>query len=101
MTFTTVRTYIRIVVKLFPANIFPVLLFSDLWGINTKGQLKFTKLCTTRGGKQSIMSDTNKSFRKYVYAKTTKELCPFQWHDFFFVVAVVAPAKAYARFVHF
>ena len=27
-----------------PANFFPVLLFSDLWGIDTKGLLKFTKL---------------------------------------------------------
>src|SRR5450759_3947196 len=100
MTFTTLRTYIRIVLKMFPANFFPVLLFSDRWGIDPKGLLKFSKLLATCCGKQSIMPDTNKSFRKYVHAKTSQELCPFKWHDFFFVVAVIAPAKTHACFIH-
>lgn len=100
MTFATLRTYIRIVLKVFPANIFPVLLFSDLWGIDAKGLLKFTKLLATCRGEQSIMPDTNESFRKYVHAKTPQELRSFKWHDFFFIVTVVAPAKAYARFIH-
>ena|SRR5450759_1018382 len=100
MTFTTLRTDIRVVIQMFSANIFPVLLFSDLWAIDTKGLLKFTKLFAARGGEQSIMPDTNKSFRKYVPAKTSQELCPFKWHDFYFVVAVVAPAKTYARFIY-
>jgi len=100
MTFATLGTYIRIVLKVFPANFFPVLLFSDLWGIDTKGLLKFPKLLATCCGEQSIMPDANKSFRKYVHAKTSQELCPNKRHDFFFVVAVVAPDKAYARFIH-
>src|SRR4030042_255139 len=100
MTFATLRTYIRVVIQMFPANIFPVLLFSDLWCIDSKGLLKFTKLLTTCCGEQSIMPDTNKSFRKYVTAKTSQELCPFKWHDFFFIVAVIAPAKMHALFIH-
>ena len=100
MTFATLRTYIRIVVKVFPANIFPVLLFSGLRAIDAKGLLKFMKLFATCCGEQSIMPDTNKSFRKYVHAKTPQELCPFKWHDFFFIVAVIAPAKTYARFIY-
>ena len=100
MTFATLRTYIRVVLKVLPANIFPVLLFSDLWGIDTKGLLKFPKLLSSCSGEQSIMPDTNKSFWKYVHAKTSQELCPFKWHDFYFVVAVVAPAKTYARFIY-
>jgi hypothetical protein len=50
MTFATMGTEIRIVVKVLPANIFPVLLFSNLWDINTKGLLKFTKFFAARGG---------------------------------------------------
>src|SRR5450759_3978153 len=100
MTFATLRTNIRIVLKMLPANFFPGLLFSDLWGIDTKSLLKFTKLLATRGGEQSIMPDANKSFREYVHAKTSQELSPFEWHDFFYVVAVIAPAKTNARFIH-
>src|SRR4030042_1655215 len=101
MNLTTMRTYIRILIKMFPANIFPVLLFSDLWSIDTKGHLKFTKLLATCCGEQSIMPDTNKSFRKYVHTKTPQELCPFKWHDFFFIVTVIVPAKTYARLIYF
>ena len=100
MTFTTLGTKIWIVVKMFPANIFPVLLFSDFWGIYTKGLFKFTKIPATSRGEQSIMSDANKSFREYMYAKTSQELCPLKWHDFFFIVAVITPAKTHARFIH-
>lgn len=100
MTFATLRTDIRIIIKMLPANFFPVLLFSDLWGVYTKGQLKFSKLLAARCGEQSIMPDTNKSFRKYVHAKSSQEFCPNKWHDFHDIVAVVAPAKSYARFIH-
>lgn len=100
MTFATLRTDIRIVVKVFPANILPVLLFSDLWGIYSKGLLKFMKHLATCGGEQSIMPDANKSFRKYVQTKTPQELRSFKWHDFFFIVAVIPPAKAHASFIH-
>ena len=100
MTFTTLRTDIRVVLKVFSAYFLPVLLFSDRWGIDPKGLLKFSKLCAMRGGEQSIMPDTNISFGKYVHAKTSQELCPFKSHDFFFVVTVIAPAKTDARFIH-
>jgi hypothetical protein len=83
-----------------PANFFPVLLFSDLWGVYTKSQLKLSKLLAARGGEQSIMPDTNKSFRKYVHAKTPQEFCPFKRHDFYDIVAVVSPAKTNACFIH-
>src|SRR5450759_5210966 len=100
MTFATLGTYIRVIIKMLTAYFLPVLLFSDRWGIDTKGQLKFSKLLATCCGKQSIMPDTNKSFRKYVHAKTPQELCPNKRHDFFFVVAVIAPAKTHACFIH-
>jgi len=100
MTFATLRTDIRIIIKVLPADFFPVLLLSDLWGNDPKGLLKFSKLSATCCGEQSIMPDTNKSFRKYVHAKTPEELCPFQCHDLFFIVAVIVPAKCYSRFIH-
>jgi len=100
MTFPTLRTYIRIIIKVLTAYFLPVLLFSDLWNDDSKGLLKFTKLLATCSGEQSIMPDTNKSFRKYVHAKTPQELCPFKCHDFFYIVAIVAPVKTHARFIH-
>jgi hypothetical protein len=100
MTFTTLGTEIRIIIKVLSAYFFPVLLFSDLWYLDPKGLLKFSKLLTACCGEQSIMPDANKSFRKYVHAKTPQELCPFKWHHFFLVIAVVAPAKCYFRFIH-
>jgi len=100
MTFATLRTYIRIVLKMFPANLFPVLLFSNLWGVYTKSQLKFSKLLAACCGEQSVMPDTNKSFWKYVHTKTPEELCPFKRHNFFYVVAVIAPAKTHTCSIH-
>ena len=100
MTFATLRTDIWIVLKVLPANLFPVLLFSDLWGVYTKSQLKLSKLLAACCGEQSIMPDTNKSFRKYVHAKSSQELCPNKRHDFYDIVAIVAPSKTYACFIH-
>jgi hypothetical protein len=100
MTLATLGTDIRIELKVLAAYFLPDLLLSDLWGIDPKGLLKFTKLLTARGGEQSIMPDTNKSFRKYVHAKTPKELCPFKRHDFYNIITVVSPTKTYARFIH-
>ena len=100
MTLATIGTDIRIVLKVLPANLFPVLLFSDNRIIDTKGHLKFSKFLPARGGEQSIMPDTNKSFRKYVHAKTPEELCPNKRHDFFFFIVIVEPAKTNACFIH-
>jgi len=46
------------------------------------------------------MPDTNKSFRKYVHAKTPEELYSFKKHDFFYIISIIAPPKTYARFIH-
>jgi hypothetical protein len=100
MTLATLRTYIRIVLKMLAAYFFPVLLFSDLCSIDTKSLLKFTKLLAACCGEQSVMPDTNKSFRKYVHAKTPEELCPNKRHDFLFFVVIVEPAKTNACFIH-
>ena len=100
MTFTTLGTEIRIIIKVLAAYFLPVLLFSDLWDTYSKFLLKFSKLPATSCGEQSIMPDTYKSFRKYVHTKTPQELCPLKRHDFFFIVPVVTPAKTNARFIH-
>ena len=46
------------------------------------------------------MAYTDKSAGKYMLTETTQKLLTFKSHDFFLVVAIIAPAKNYTLFIN-
>lgn len=100
MTFSTDRASIGVEVQEFAAYIFPVFLFFNLRGIDSKGLLKLAELCSAGSGEQSVVAYTHKPSGKNVLTKTPQKLSTFKGHNFYFVVAVITPLKTHARFIH-
>jgi hypothetical protein len=99
LTFAAAGAAIGVKVEMVPANCFPVF-FNFFLRSDAKSQLNIMQLCLFGCREKTIVTDTYKTFREDMLAKTPEKLNTVEGHNFLHIVAIVAVTEGDHRFVN-